>query len=232
MDLIYTLAVGSDAWHQAVLMVQSVRNAGGFTGDIKVFSDSDQPMMGAEVVTRRDLLGIFNAICARSYIGKDMDVSAYSKVMMLDSDIIAIKPVQSFFDRANLSAAHEIGAPKSAPCPFSLPQFPLRPGEPGLNGGTLVGPASEWNSWNKKMWDTTLSIKGNSDWTIPHYDQPVLNHLARTGEIKIDPLPTDWVYFFQPGYEPNQNTKLIHVLPRPKERIMRCIYGLTNRGAS
>lgn len=231
MNLIYTLAFGSNCWHQAVLLVNSLRNAGQFTGDILVFSDIKAEMLGAKVVNRPDVCAIFNFISARSYIGKDIDVSGYDKVMMLDSDIVAIAPVQPLFERPSLSAPLEVGAPQAndIPNPFALPEFPMRYGECGFNSGTIVGPASTWNAWSKVMWDKVLEVKGSHDWPHPWYDQPILNHIARTGAIELEPLPIGWVYFFQPGYDLHPDTKLIHVLPGEKERIMRCIYGLTNR---
>lgn len=230
MNLIWTMAYGSDAWHQAVILVTSLRTLGQFTGDILVFSDQDADMAGAKVVKRSDVCAIFNFISARSYIGKDLDVSAYDKVMLMDSDIVAIAPVQPFFERPTLAAAVEIGAPQAGqmPCPFSLPEFPLRHGEAGLNSGTIVGPACDWNRWSQLMWEKILTIKGTKDWPLRWYDQPVLNHLVRTGQIQCEPLPFDWVNFFQPGYTLTPHTKLIHVLPGEKERIMRVLFSLAS----
>lgn len=228
MNLIWTMAYGSNAWHQADILVQSLRTLGQFDGDIWVFSDQSAEMYGAKVINRPDVCAIFNFISARSYIGKDMDVSGYERVMLLDADIVAIAPVQAFFERPSMAAAVEMGAPQAGlnPCPFSLPELPLRHGEVGFNSGTIVGPASDWNRWSKVMWEKVLSIKGSKEWPLRWYDQPILNHLIRTGIIDCEPLPFDWVNFFQPGYSLTRNTKLIHVLPGEKERIMRVLFGL------
>lgn len=72
VNLIYTIAYGEDAWNQAVLLVQSLRRAGGFTGDVHVYSDKSAEMTGATVFTNLDPLAFMKPHLAKAYFGRSM----------------------------------------------------------------------------------------------------------------------------------------------------------------
>jgi predicted SAM-dependent methyltransferase len=209
MNLIYSVAYGSDAWHQAAIMVQSLRRAGQFTGEIIVYSDTKAELLGAEVVHNLEPLTFYSPKLAKAYFGKQIDASKYERIMFLDSDIVAIKPIQPLFELEGICA----------------PWDGVSVEHPFFNSGTIVAPASEWNRLCRRWWHL-LAVSRLTEG--PWVDQPLFNALVNEGAISVKPMPEGSVHLFLPQSNLDHRCILAHVTWPCKERTMQAIYALTN----
>lgn len=222
--LIYTLAYGPEAWRHATVMVPSLRRFGKFAGEIKVFTDQEGGIDGAEIL--RWPCEVEHPYMGKAYIGQFLDTEPYSKVMFLDSDVVAIRDINPMFHHGGISMPVECVIDDVYQNWYSIASVaPYTPGERGFNAGTLVADACDWNQLCKRWLETCLDHLEEAKKC--GMDQPALNHLFRTGEYKINPFPEDWVHFLHDASGPvTANTKLIHPKNPLKYQIMRCIYGI------
>jgi hypothetical protein len=229
-NLIYSLAYGSDSWHQAVLMVDSMRTLGKFDGDIIIYSDQQAEMNGAQVIYDPYLPTSFTIMGARWEAGSFINTQGYDKIAMIDADVIAVNPVADLFnlDFDGVSVAEEFpdGRVFHGNSPWSIHGIPFAQEWSVHNAGVVIGNASYWHEFSSLMWSNIQNFRSQIAWPYQWIDQQVLNHLARTGEVKINQLPDDWVCIFRAGRDVNRNTKLVHMLPNGKERMMRVLYGM------
>ena len=233
MDMIYTLAYGDASKTQAELLVKSLRRFAKFDGDIHVISERPWSVEGAHTIVYPEGFMLCQPNFGKIHLGCVMDVTVYRRVMWLDSDVLALGPLDRMFAHPGTGLAYEYNAPAryEAKGPFNMPGLPLQPGEQGFNSGILVADACDWNGICRTIWNRLVQVKGgNANWPHDYYEQPTINVLAKTGVLKVNPFPIDWVAFFCPGVDLLPSAQLVHVLmpPNVKERIMRILYGLAD----
>lgn len=232
MNLIYSMAYGSTPWHQCCMMVDSMRRLGGFTGDIKVYSDTRAEMGGAEVVYYPEGLDNWSIMGARWELGRSMDLSRYNKVAMIDSDVICIAPVRELFnfcyDGVYVAEEFPDGRHVSGHSPWTFSDIPFPEGVPVFNCGTVFGSASVWKQFSALMCELMLEMRPRTPWPYQWIDQQALNHISVHNLFGVSQLPDNWVSLFRSGHGVAPHTKLLHVLPFEKERVMRVVYSLAS----
>lgn len=231
-NLLFSIAFGSDAWHQCVIMVDSMRKFGKFDGDIVIFSDSNERMDGADVVFSPLKDECYSIMAVRWLIGKDFDVSKYDRVAMIDADIVAINPIAPLFefDHPGVRVPEEFpdGRAYHGNSPWSIHGIDFEQNKPVHNCGTVIARADQWNYASNLLWETMRLIRPMVHQPYIWIDQQALNHLLRRGLLPYQQFPDNWVYLFPAGKEIGPETKLVHMIPNGKERIMRGFYGLLN----
>lgn len=226
MNLIYTVAIGNDHVRYARFMVQSLRTFGKFDGDILVFSDHAHNIDGATVVQQLDILALRKPHMTKAFIGKALDVSAYNKVCWLDADVVAVQPVAPLFEQAGLWLPVEVKVlqeeDKQA---FSIPAEPCAIGDIGLNAGLILHDGVEWNGFCQRWWDAMVI---GQCWNHQYcFDQPVLNHLIRSGIIPANRMPEGTMHFLHPLAQPFTDiTVFVHARAPLKHEIMRMVMGM------
>lgn len=232
MNLIYTIAYGSDAWHQSVLMVQSLRTLGQFVGDIVVYTNFKHEQNGAIVVTNSDPCAFVCPHWGKPYFGRSMDVSRYAKVMFMDCDIVAVNPVDPMFALDGIAVSVDGEHGSSVPGMFGIPTHPWRPGQFRCNSGVIMADAAIWNTLCDAWWECVMQVKGTDEtWPWPQKDQGPLNHILRNNPSFSDKTAHfnhKWIYLFFNWQSISSEVILIHPVIRSKERVMKTmleIYG-------
>jgi hypothetical protein len=224
MNLIYTVAIGDDAWSQVGIMVDSVRRFGNYHDDLMVYSDRKIQLAGADVIVDHNLVALRNPMLAKPYIGQSVS-HEYNRVLCLDADTICIGDLSPLFNLKGFSAPIECTVLNEVDRPaFSLQSRLMRIGEVGINSGTVVGDGREWSNFCSEWMLTAMIGKA---WELPCCDQPALNDLIRRNVFPFTPLPKSTVHFFIPNGDPiDRNTVIIHARTPLKVEIMRCVWGL------
>lgn len=232
MNLIYTIAYGSNAWHQCVLMVQSMRTYGAFTGDIIVFTDTDAHMDGATVHYRPELAETFSIMGLRWEIGSGLDVSKYDYVAMIDTDIVAMKPVEALFAGepgcVHVPEEYPHGRATTGHSPWTIQGVPFEDAKPVHNCGSVFGHAKSWNMFSGMMWALIRRFRSSVPFPYQWIDQQVLNHIERHQMFPVKTLPYKWVVLCEPTGGVTEDTMLVHCLPGGSEKVhvMQIVYSL------
>lgn len=228
--LVYSIAVGDECWNMAKLMVHSLRTFGKFTGDIRIYSDRGEAMIGADVVRCPDLLALPNPMFGKSAIGRNLHCSQYDRVVWMDADIVTIRPVQGAFNSIGLRApAESLIRDEWGISHFSLPEHPCPLGTLGVNAGLIVGDSKEWNSMCATWWSTLMDVRG---WERhpQFYDQEVFNHLIRHGAIRLEAFPLGVMHFMVHGAaDVGPETVFIHARAPIKFETMKCLTDLLSQ---
>lgn len=223
--LVYALAYGEKDWQQCRLMVQSLREFGQFDGTIYVFTDRVEPMPYASVQEELDVLALPRPHLGKSFIGKSLPVGGYERVMYVDTDLVFIKPVQPMLDfEAELLLPVEKQLTEHEDW-FGFPELPPRAGSYGFSSGTIIGASRRWNHLMQIWWNALVKER---TWEREcGVDQPMLNHLGRSGVIDITPLPREHIHFLhQFSYPVSGSTIAVHTKDPHKLATMQCIYDL------
>lgn len=221
-NLIYTLAIGEQYRRYATIMVDSVRRFGGFDGDMVVISDLATEIEGAEVRRDSGTLALHVPHMAKALHGFNAGRD-YDKVMFLDADVVCVNPISTLFAAEELSAPVECLITNEWNGFFGLPSEPPKEGEFGFNSGTVVAAGRDWKAICERWWNAMIEYKA---WTLQGYDQPVFNHLNRSGAFHVKPFNREWVHFLtDDSYPVSNETILIHVKDPMKLYVMRAIYG-------
>lgn len=226
--LFYSAAVGDDHLAMARIMVKSLRTHGDFSGDIKVFTEKPSPVDGAESIVNLDMLALHTPHLAKVFIGKTMDVSGYDRVVWIDTDVVAVRPVhwilllEGTWLPVEMQVLQEVD--KQA---FSIASEPCEFGTWGLNSGLIVADAKDWNSLCQKWWDSCITTQC---WKTGYcYDQPVINHLIRHGSIKASHLPEGTMHILHSlSSDITDDTTFIHSRAPLKIVIMRMVFGMAS----
>lgn len=200
-------------------MVESVRRFGRYTGDVVVYTDRGpgRSMPGATVIMNNDVSVIPHPIMGKSFLGKTMDVTKYDRVAFLDADVVAVAPIAPLFSGSGLRAPVEImleGLDGGGW--FSLPSAPRDCG-PGINAGTVIGDAKNWNWVCQTWWDAMVSRRTWESKTS--IDQAMFNHLHCEGVFTVDPLPG--VRFLHAHVSRPERCCLVHMRGSHKRATMR-----------
>lgn len=231
-NLIYTIAYGSQAWHQCCLMATSLREIGQFDGDLHVYSDIDAGMNGAKVLYRPDLGETFTIMGCRWQIGSTMDVSSYEQVAMIDSDVVAVAPINGLFDYEPGSVFCPADCTDDVSpvghSPWTIIGIDFDRNNPVFNCGTVFGSANEWNSFSGLMWNLIRSFRKNIPYPYQWIDQQVLNHIASHKMFNIQPMTGKPIAVFSRAAGVEPDTKLVHCIPggEGKLQVMRMIYSM------
>jgi hypothetical protein len=223
------MALGDECWNLAVHMVYALRTFGKFNGDIRIFTERDATMVGADVIRYRDMVPLRRPTIAKALIGKDMDCSAYDRIVWMDADVVTIAPVRELFEQTKCHVASEaIVSHPSHVRSFSLPKYPCDLGTLGMNTGVITCEAQDWNAICQTWWDCIVDAR---TWEVEHNfgDQPAFNHLVRHGAIRAEAMPLGTMAFLV-GVCPTVSKETLFVHTRgDKLEVMRCIISMMKR---
>lgn len=227
MNAIYSVAyqnaLGDAAWHQAFDMVKSLREEGQFDGDILIFAPHKAEVPGATVVTDTLPVAFYNPKLAKPWFGMTHDFSRYEKVMLLDTDIIALRPVAPLFAQGGICspADYDKWGTIGLHC---LPELPIKRGEKGFNSGTIVAEAHQWPVFARMWWDKLLEVRSERiDEQFRWVDQPIFNHLHWAGYITVNHLPKDSVFLFHQDQKIGPETILAHCTQLTALGVMKAL---------
>lgn len=235
MNLIYTIAYGEVCNHRVPLMVRSLRDLGRFDGDIVVFSDQDKPIDGAAVVHKPQYVDICPIMALRWRIGQHLNLKEYEHVAMIDTDVVAIKPVTELFqgdpDVIRVAQEHPDGRRTSGNTPWSIEGVPMDSSKPFHNCGTVFGHSKSWNRFSGLMWALCEQFKPVIAPPYPWIDQQILNHIERHSLFPIQTLPQEWVFLCRRMQGVSPQTKMVHCIPGGNEKVqlMHLAYTLAQR---
>lgn len=219
--LIYSLAYGAEARRWATIMVQSLRGPGRYRGALRVYSDTDEPIHGAEVIQNIDVCALPRPHLGKAFIGKSMDVSKFDRVMFMDADVVAMEPIAQLLTGDGYYAPVERLCGPNDEGYYSIPHLLAPNGAVGFNSGTLVAPARHWNSMCEMWWVELMHYK---PWEGKGpVDQGVFNHLIRTGQFKFTDFLTPAVRFMQEGRPLTYRVPLFHVRGLHKAALMKAL---------
>jgi hypothetical protein len=223
--LIYTIAYGDECWECARLMVLSLRSFGQYTGEVIVYADRDGPMEGATVM-RDTVPTVFPwPHMAKAMFGRSIPTD-YDRILFFDADLVILNPVQPLIEYPGdicLPIEMSEGAVIWKDW-FSLPCFPVREGDWGLNSGTISCKGSLWQEVCHQWWDSMIQHK---TWTLPAgFDQPCINHLIRQGRWNFIPFPREWFFFLTNENGPIHRKTIIFHPKNHKIPTMRSVLNM------
>lgn len=226
--LIYTLAYGERCREFVKIMVDSLRRFGKYDGDIRVYTDREIiGFSGNECHVDNYPLALKTPHMAKAMCGCTLSqfcAPGYDRVMFMDADVVCVGDINPMFEHDEISAPVECVITEQWNSFFSLPSHPGDVGTYGFNSGTIVGGFCEFSEMCRAWWDSMIAHKA---WELQGYDQPVFNHLNRTGQINIRPFNREWVHFLtDDSYPVSKDTILVHVKDPMKLQIMRAIAGV------
>ncbi len=192
MDLAYLVAAGKRRFRwAAATAIRCLRGPGGFTGEIRVFTDRPGRMPGAaQCIVVDDPADRAQPKWMKLHAARWIDFAAYDRVLFLDSDIVVRAPVAPFLDRCQAEDAllacddlcHPIGHGMCARC--LSPEERAAHGEttPGINSGFWCAPGARLADW-LAAWEQILI--DCADVPGPGFDQPGLNAAMLRGAIPV-----------------------------------------------
>ncbi len=228
--LIALTSLGSSDYRRtAELCLRSLRTHGRFRGDIVVFSNNDfatddpnvRVLPAPEKLDRRAMHEYKPAAAAQ------LETSGYDRVLVMDSDMIAIADIAPLFDLADAAVCGVEERPWTrmvdAPCGGCLSESEKRMvGDRwGVNGGLLCAPSTLFRR-AMSLWFSEIRAQHGqlNEWL----DQPPLNRLIATGQIPFRAYPHGWVdmppmYRWNGGeFRVTHETKLLHLCWPDKEQ--------------
>lgn len=233
MNLLYSIAFGFHAYHQAKLMVRSMRELGKFTGEIIIYTDTNVTIEGATTLYRPEFGEIWTIMGLRWTIGaSEIDLSKYEYVAMIDTDVVAIGDVNELFhgpkDCVRVPEEERDGRIASGHSPWSIYGVPFDTSKPVYNCGTVFGHSSSWKQFSTTMWELIRHYRPEIPFPYQWIDQQILNHIERQSLFPVKMLPTDLVYICQAHRGIAGHTKMVHCIPGGKEKlhVMQAVYSL------
>lgn len=223
MNLIYTLAYGDDALQQACLMVESLRRWGCYKDDIVVYTHKPYSIEGARTCHFPDAGGLWYLPAGKAWVGMTMDVSAYEKVLWMDSDVLAVNDIRPLF---------ELGSGFWAPYDRAItPAYKLKKEwglqrEQVLNTGLVLGEAKHWNQFCRVWWERILTRRDQHKMG-DMVDEPALNLLMQEERIQVSMMPENWaLLLYHDGQRLDASTKLLHCTTLSKYSVMKSVVDL------
>lgn len=217
-------------------MVQSLRGLGEFKGEIIIYSDENRPIEGATVIYRPELGDMCPIMALRWKLGKHLDVSNFQGVAMIDTDVVAIRPISDLFvgdpDVIRVAREYPDGRRTEGNTPWSIDGVPMDSSRPFHNCGTVFGFSKVWNAFSALMWEQCVHFQTKIAAPYPWIDQQVLNHLERQGMFRIETLPDEWVFLCRRMMGASPQTRMVHCIPGGNEKVqlMHLAYSLALQG--
>ena len=201
--LIYLIALGQPYWKLAKICIQSLRNAGKYTGDILLITDDTffYPILNVTLYQAN----YKDSQCSK-YWKVDclslIDLSRYQKIMYLDVDTICLKPIQIIFDYCQDDLIHS--------------ELPMLPGKFHSITGRWMG---ECLTEDEKVIADRRKVRGSNSgffccpsklikifldawkYEIDRYkcdyafDQPPFNAIIYRETVKCKPIPEYWIVY-------------------------------------
>lgn len=210
--LIYTVGIGEYFRGLATLLVDSLRTMGEYRGDIIVFSDSNEPIPGADV--RRYETRVHPVVTKLELWTEIVMMGRRPSILYLDADILACRNVSQLLDPPSDGfRVFRNGLLTHMYYREHLPRWVKRKwgATRGINGGAFLASFDGFARWAPVWYEQYLRGPGKNR------DQSAINALWTTGYMPTDDFPPEWCYFW--NVNPIKETT-----PRSSETIIEHFY--------
>lgn len=216
--LIYFALNGETYGQLAKLCVESLRLAGQYAGDVRVFTDHRIADLDEPQVIVPTPEGWQQATAARVHYGLTLDFAAYDEIMYLDVDFLATKPVEPLFaDLDHLRAQVHAGVMGDhAPTNYYLTPAEREQATCKPVCAGAVAANSDLYRQTLHHWQRIITEPNPTHWR----DQHALNALIFRQCVPFKPWPESQVGYVNAVQHLSKDANLLHFWVNSKKYML------------